>query len=78
MKEKSKSICLIKYFPGLDDSMYNYIYSFTNNEVGGQQLLNIRPYELEELGMHSIGHQEIVLEAVEHLRNFVIFEYFSS
>jgi len=51
--------------------MYSYIQSFTNNEVGGQQLLNIRPHELEQLGMQKIGHQEIVLEAVEHLRNFV-------
>lgn len=50
--------------------MYHYINSFTNNEVRGEQLLNIRPYELEQLGMFSIGHQEIVLEAVEHLRNF--------
>lgn len=51
--------------------MYNYVYSFANNQVGGRQLLNIRPYELEQLGMLSIGHQEIVLEAVENLRNFV-------
>lgn len=51
--------------------MYNYVYSFINNGVGGHQLLNIRPYELEHLGMNSIGHQEIVLEAVENLRNFV-------
>ncbi|XP_037046190.1 uncharacterized protein LOC119081403 isoform X1 [Bradysia coprophila] len=58
------------WLKGLDNSMYTYIKSFTNNEVRGQQLLNIRPYELEQLSMHSIGHQEIVLEAVEHLRNF--------
>lgn len=51
--------------------MYHYVHSFTNNQIGGQQLLNIRPYELEQLGMRSIGHQEIVLEAVENLRNFV-------
>lgn len=51
--------------------MYNYVFSFVNNGVGGHQLLNIRPYELEQLGMDSIGHQEIVLEAVENLRNFV-------
>lgn len=51
--------------------MYHYVQSFTNNEVGGRQLLNIRPYELEQLGMISIGHQEIVLEAVEYLKNFV-------
>lgn len=56
---------------GLDNSMYHYVQSFTNNEVGGEQLLNIRPYELEQLGMYSIGHQEIVLEAVGYLRNFV-------
>lgn len=50
--------------------MYKYIHSFTNNEIKGLRLLNIRPYELSELGMQSIGHQEIVLEAVEQLRNF--------
>lgn len=55
---------------GLDNSMYHYVQSFSNNEVTGQQLLNIRPYELDQLGMYSIGHQEIVLEAVELLRNF--------
>lgn len=54
---------------GLDNSMYKYTVSFTNNGVKGEQLLNIRPYELEQLGMHAIGHQEIILEAVEHLRN---------
>lgn len=62
------SVCLLP--SGLDNSMYHYINSFTNNEVRGEQLLNIRPYELEQLGMYSIGHQEIVLEAVEQLRNF--------
>lgn len=51
--------------------MNKYVYSFTNNQVNGQQLLHIRSYELEQLGMLSIGHQEIVLEGVESLRNFV-------
>lgn len=51
--------------------MNKYVFSFTNNQVNGQQLLHIRSYELEQLGMTSIGHQEIVLEAVESLRNFV-------
>lgn len=55
---------------GLDGSMHKYIHSFANNEIKGQTLLNIRPYELEELGIVSIGHQEIVLEAVEQLRSF--------
>lgn len=58
-------------FLGLDDAMYNYVYAFSRHEINGHQLLNVRPYELEQLGMYSIGHQEIVLEAVENLRNFV-------
>jgi connector enhancer of kinase suppressor of Ras 2 len=48
-----------------------YIQSFLNNQIGGKQLLDIRASELEHLGIHRIGHQEIILEAVEHLRNFV-------
>ncbi|XP_034103281.1 uncharacterized protein LOC117567414 [Drosophila albomicans] len=53
---------------GLDESMAGY--EFSKHEIGGRALLNIRPYELENLGMEAIGHQEIVLEAVENLRNF--------
>lgn len=48
-----------------------YIKAFANNQIDGRQLLGIRPYELEELGILSVGHQEIILEAVEHLKNFV-------
>jgi connector enhancer of kinase suppressor of Ras 2 len=48
-----------------------YVKAFTNNQIDGKKLLNIRPYELEELGIKSVGHQEMILEAVEHLRNFV-------
>ncbi|XP_016999437.2 CNK3/IPCEF1 fusion protein [Drosophila takahashii] len=55
---------------GLDESMKGYLYEFSKQEIGGRALLNIRPYELENLGMLRIGHQEIVLEAVENLRNF--------
>lgn len=49
----------------------SYIKSFSNNEIDGIRLLSIRPYELEELGIVQVGHQEIILEAVEHLKNFV-------
>lgn len=34
-------------------------------------MLNIRPYELEELGIRCIGHQEVILEALEVLKNCV-------
>lgn len=50
--------------------MYKYVNSFANNDINGQKLLNIRPYELNEMGIMIIGHQEIVLEAIEQLRNF--------
>jgi connector enhancer of kinase suppressor of Ras 2 len=48
------------------------IKAFANNHIGGQQLLNLRPYELEELGITKVGQQELILEAVEHLKNFVM------
>lgn len=50
--------------------MLPYVHSFTNNTVNGQQLLNLRPEDLEQLGVLKLGHQEIILEAVEYLRNF--------
>ncbi|GAB0093263.1 uncharacterized protein DMENIID0001_083420 [Sergentomyia squamirostris] len=61
---------VVDWLKGLDNNMYHYVHSFTNNEVGGQELLNIRPYILKKLGMSIISHQEIVLEAVKLLRNF--------
>ncbi|XP_063698823.1 uncharacterized protein LOC134829592 [Culicoides brevitarsis] len=61
---------VVDWLKGLDSSMYRYLTSFTNNQINGTQLLNIRPYELEELGIKSIGHQEIILEALEVLKNF--------
>ncbi|XP_015121433.1 uncharacterized protein LOC107044159 isoform X2 [Diachasma alloeum] len=54
----------------LDISVLPYVHSFTNNKVNGQQLLSLRPEDLEQLGVLKVGHQEIILEAVEYLRNF--------
>ena len=51
--------------------MYRYTDAFSNNHVDGEKLLQMRPSTLEELGVYLIGHQEIIMEAVEHLRNFV-------
>ncbi|OAD58012.1 Connector enhancer of kinase suppressor of ras 3, partial [Eufriesea mexicana] len=55
---------------GLDNSVLPYVHSFTNHGVNGQQLLSLRPEDLEHLGVLKLGHQEIILEAVEYLRNF--------
>lgn len=58
-------------FKGLECINSWYIKAFANNQIDGRQLLGIRSYELEELGILSVGHQEVILEAVEHLKNFV-------
>ncbi|KAF7994610.1 hypothetical protein HCN44_004082 [Aphidius gifuensis] len=65
---KTEQIC--EWLKGLDNSVLPYVHSFTNNKVNGQQLLSLRPEDLEQLGVIKFGHQEILLEAVEYLRNF--------
>ena len=54
---------------GLDDSIYPYAHSFLNNDVTGKELLNITVDDLYKLQVEKVGHQEIILEALEHLRN---------
>ena len=58
-------------FSGLDSSILPYLQLFLNNQVNGQQLLNVRSEDLDNIGVKRLGHQELILEAVEHLRNFV-------
>ncbi|XP_023248126.1 uncharacterized protein LOC106642128 isoform X3 [Copidosoma floridanum] len=58
-----------EWLKGLDNSVLPYVHSFMNHNVNGQQLLNLRPEDLEQLGLFKLGHQEIILEAVEFLRS---------
>lgn len=51
--------------------MYLYLNAFSNNCIDGEKLLHIQSSSLEQMGIHCIGHQEIILAAVEHLKNFV-------
>ncbi|KAL0110356.1 hypothetical protein PUN28_013781 [Cardiocondyla obscurior] len=55
---------------GLDSTVRPYIHSFLNHSINGHQLLNLQPQDLEDLGVVKLGHQEIILEAVEYLRRF--------
>ncbi|KYN02475.1 Connector enhancer of kinase suppressor of ras 3 [Cyphomyrmex costatus] len=55
---------------GLDNTIHPYIHSFLNHNVNGQQLLNIQSEDLERLGVIKLGHQEIILNAMEYLRSF--------
>ncbi|KAF5906461.1 connector enhancer of kinase suppressor of ras 2-like isoform X2, partial [Clarias magur] len=51
----------------LDDCLQQYIKNFEREKVGGDQLLRITHQELEDLGVSRIGHQELILEAVDLL-----------
>lgn len=47
--------------------MQQYVSNFEREKISGEQLLKITHQDLEELGVARIGHQELVLEAVDLL-----------
>lgn len=51
--------------PGLDAPLHQYPVSEWH--LSGLDLLQLTSQELEKLGVHKIGHQELILEAVEKL-----------
>ncbi|KAL0163934.1 hypothetical protein M9458_039687, partial [Cirrhinus mrigala] len=51
----------------LDDSLQQYIPNFEREKINGEQLLKISHQDLEELTMTRVGHQELILEAVDLL-----------
>ena len=52
-------------FPaGLDIVLQPYIPEFVRIGIGGQQLLMFTSMDLKKLGMIKVGHQEMLLEAV--------------
>ncbi|KAM9320186.1 connector enhancer of kinase suppressor of ras 1 [Gastrophryne carolinensis] len=53
------------YLQGLEASVQRY--PFQEWGIGGRELLDLSPQYLEALGVRSIGHQEVILEAVEQL-----------
>ncbi|XP_041067457.1 connector enhancer of kinase suppressor of ras 2 isoform X2 [Carcharodon carcharias] len=58
---------VVDWMKGLDDCLQQYIKNFEREKVSGDQLLRITHQELEELGVTRIGHQELILEAVDLL-----------
>ncbi|XP_061757733.1 connector enhancer of kinase suppressor of ras 2 isoform X1 [Nerophis ophidion] len=58
---------VLDWMKGLDDCLQQYVKSFERELMGGEQLLHITHQELEELGVTRIGHQELILEAVDLL-----------
>uniref|UniRef100_A0AAY4C3J6 Connector enhancer of kinase suppressor of ras 3 n=1 Tax=Denticeps clupeoides TaxID=299321 RepID=A0AAY4C3J6_9TELE len=55
------------HLTGLDDSLQQHIQSFEREKIDGEQLLKISHQDLEELKVSRIGHQELILEAVDLL-----------
>ncbi|KTG42422.1 hypothetical protein cypCar_00007623, partial [Cyprinus carpio] len=51
----------------LDDSLQQYVPHFERKKISGEQLLKISHQDLEELTMTRVGHQELILEAVDLL-----------
>lgn len=58
---------MVDWMKGLDDSLQQYVSNFEREKISGEQLLKITHQDLEELGVARIGHQELVLEAVDLL-----------
>ncbi|CAL1574922.1 unnamed protein product [Knipowitschia caucasica] len=58
---------VVEWMKGLDDGLQQYINNFEREKISGEQLLKITHQDLEELGVARIGHQELVLEAVDLL-----------
>ncbi|ELU11460.1 hypothetical protein CAPTEDRAFT_221602 [Capitella teleta] len=52
---------------GLDDVILPYVHCFLNAEIGGSRLLCLTRYDLEKMNITKVGHQELILEAVELL-----------
>lgn len=61
----------ISFCLGLDDVVLQYIRLFVDKNINGEQLLDLQSDDLEDLGVTKIGHQEIILEAIDLLKNFV-------
>ncbi|XP_052606881.1 connector enhancer of kinase suppressor of ras 3 [Peromyscus californicus insignis] len=58
---------VVDWTRGLDDCLQPYVHKFEREKIDGEQLLKISHQDLEELGVTRIGHQELVLEAVDLL-----------
>ncbi|KAJ8348232.1 hypothetical protein SKAU_G00268210 [Synaphobranchus kaupii] len=64
---KGHLVQLARLVLSLDDCLQQYIKNFEREKINGEQLLHITHQELEELGVTRIGHQELILEAVDLL-----------
>lgn len=60
---------VVSWLQGLEDSILPYVAFFLNNNINGCRLLLLSCDDLENLNVTKVGHQEIILEAVELLKH---------
>ncbi|XP_053396254.1 CNK3/IPCEF1 fusion protein-like isoform X1 [Mercenaria mercenaria] len=53
----------------MDDAMIPYMHYFLNSGVDGKKLMLMTHADLEKLNVVKFGHQELILEAIDLLRN---------
>lgn len=58
------------WLSGLDDSVQNHIDKFVQHNVTGRKLLLLSAYDLQTM-IDTIGQQEVILDAIQHLANVV-------
>ncbi|KAM4625039.1 connector enhancer of kinase suppressor of ras 1 isoform 2-T2 [Polymixia lowei] len=58
-----------EWLKGLDAPLQQYMFS--EWQLSGVDLLQLSSQDLERLGVHKIGHQELILEAVERLCSLI-------
>lgn len=56
------------WLKGLDESLAVYVDSFLMYSIDGKKLMMLNHADLEKIGISKMGHQELVLEAVDLLR----------
>lgn len=64
---------------GLDDTLLPYIHFLLKHGVNGHRLLDITVEDLPIFRVEKLGHQELLMGAIDLLREFVgIWFYISS
>ncbi|MPC25484.1 Connector enhancer of kinase suppressor of ras 2 [Portunus trituberculatus] len=58
-----------EWLKGLDEVILPYVRHFASNQVDGKRLLQLSADTLPALRVTKVGHQEIILQAVDLLRN---------
>lgn len=55
----------------MDESIQRYVDTFKKHNVDGNHLINLNCDNIHQLGVHLVGHQEIILESVKLLKYLV-------